>query len=1791
MKKFLLDFVLVFLFFGFILTANAQKPTLIYEASFTASGAGASGIPTINLNLPAGKNRVLLITIYTERHHNPESTNFAFASDLSNNETVSTLLDFARLNNVPFSNSTRGAQSYFESNTNKNLFSFYHAIFRWNQTEIPVGSATVTFPALNVPESAQDEMIVTVTLWENVNQTIPAVPMTLASNPRANPTSITTNFHTTTFPQVSNIPAGNIASDIVYFNSNILSSSQVINVSNGWTTSTTLQRQVSNEALTATGWPSWSSYLVDNIVEHSGLSATVAYRSYNAGDNPTITLSKANTNLFLYTGTRVVALYPLPKYSVSGNVLNDPNAGPVNNSTGGANVVPAGLFANLIDNIGNVMATSAVANNGSFSFPSVMEGDYTVVLSTTQGVVNQPAPTPALPNGWINTGEFNGTSNGGNTAPIDGRSATFTVNGGNVLNINFGIQQAPTAVNNAVASQVNPGGTTNITIASSNFQGNDLSGGTVTSIRITSFPTNATSITINGIQYTSSTFPVGGVSVPTNASGNPTQTIAIDPIDGAITSVITYNATDNGGATSTNATLSVPFTLPQCQYVTNGTFANQSNWTGWTSSGWSLISGYAERQPNNVNVESLSQTLTGVTHGNLSLKMTLGALRNSTSTARLRVVLNGVQYMDFAIPGTTGAVTTTASNGASISGFSLTPSTNPSTWVYDTDFTITIPYSGPSKAVLTFEGFLIGTNSNTFRIDNVTLTGNCAIDVIGTVFNDLNSNTIIDGAEVGTNANANLFVYLVNSANVIVDSAKVASNGTYTLLASPNQNYTIELSTIQYALGTNVTSTPIVNSLPSGWINTGENGAGNIGSGDALADGVLAVNVVETSISQQNFGILESTPQQAFGCNAGLFYQIAGTPSALYTVNARTGVKTLLASAAQLGNQTLNALGYNMLDNFLYAHVTGTNQIVRMGADGSYTNIFIPGLPAANYQSGDVGPDGIMYLVESGTISTFRRVDLNTLTRLSDFTTSFGSFTDVVVSNDNLTLYGMSSAGSLISFPLSGAAPTSKNITATGGFEHAAFMDAKGSFYAVSDGTSRVYELPGPQLPNSTLLTLISPSTTQVFTNTDAAACRNATALTNTIIGCADYEFFVSTTLQPNAVNDCIIADGKSTLITINSVTLAEQVSGQLIPDYGARTTINNLGYNPKDNYLWAYRIGTNQLVRIGENGVVDYFAIPGISNNCLFPAAPTTNNQNFFAGDFDTNGIFYLTNGSGGSVIVRVDLDPASPTYLTRLSDLPLSLSPSAGTLSNFADYAISPIDGQIYFVSSNKNLIRINTSTGVVTNVGAVSGITGTLSTNGFQIALMDNDGTLYMRETSSPYRAYSLKNPHLGNLVAVPSVLSSATWSGGGDGASCPLARLSLTIEGSVFNDVNSNTVINSGESFTALPAPVFVYLVDQEGLIADSAHVAPDGSYQLTALSNQAYDLFLSLVEYPVGTNTNTTPISTDLPAGWVHTGENGSGDNTGSGDAQADGILEVNVGTIPVTNQNFGIQQPPVAGNGANDAANPGGNIQVTVPANTFTNIDPSSDPSPGEVEFIRITEFPTGATSIVIDNITYNANVPAEVAALTALIIPTDADGNPTIAITVDPAVDGATVITIPFVSIDNGGFESLNIGNAVLNLEGVPDLTPSIVVPSNTFAENEVKNVVLSVVELLNNATVPGTATFVLEVPNGYVMEAYENTLTSVVPSGGSSRAVNNTQISETNRVGNTITFKVNAGVSIDAQSFKEIGVRIRRTTATPSSVSRLSFGIVFDATQTDYDSNIFNNSFTRILTAQNPL
>lgn len=139
-----------------------------------------------------------------------------------------------------------------------------------------------------------------------------------------------------------------------------------------------------------------------------------------------------------------------------------------------------------------------------------------------------------------------------------------------------------------------------------------------------------------------------------------------------------------------------------------------------------------------------------------------------------------------------------------------------------------------------------------------------------------------------------------------------------------------------------------------------------------------------------------STP---FNCNAGLAYQIIGNPSELYTVNITTGVKTLLLNATTLGNRNLTGLGYNPLDNYLYASVTGTGDIVKIGQEGIST-VLKAGLPTiSTYIAGAISPSGIMYLYTSNT-GTVQRFDLSTGTLLSPISISGASVQDIVISND-----------------------------------------------------------------------------------------------------------------------------------------------------------------------------------------------------------------------------------------------------------------------------------------------------------------------------------------------------------------------------------------------------------------------------------------------------------------------------------------------------------------------------------------------------------------------------------------------------------------------------------------------------------------------------------------------------------------------------------------------------------------------------------------------------------------------
>jgi uncharacterized repeat protein (TIGR01451 family) len=260
---------------------------------------------------------------------------------------------------------------------------------------------------------------------------------------------------------------------------------------------------------------------------------------------------------------------------ISGTVFNDSNGlsdGLVNGV--GSQAGSSTLTAYLVGG-GSVVAVSAVAANGSYSFANVAIGNYSVVLSNSAVVtVGAAAPVASLPAGWVNTGE--GTVAAGD-GQVDGIAAV-TVAGASVSGVNFGIEQAPVAGNLSLAAQANTGSASLLPVPAAAFTGalptgasgsnaSDATG--VTDIRLSAFPSNVSSINLNGTNYTS--FPAGGVSVSVAQLAN----LSIVPLDGNVTVVIAYVALDAAGQSSGAGSVSVPLNV--ASYVVSGTVLNDSN--------------------------------------------------------------------------------------------------------------------------------------------------------------------------------------------------------------------------------------------------------------------------------------------------------------------------------------------------------------------------------------------------------------------------------------------------------------------------------------------------------------------------------------------------------------------------------------------------------------------------------------------------------------------------------------------------------------------------------------------------------------------------------------------------------------------------------------------------------------------------------------------------------------------------------------------------------------------------------------------------------------------------------------------------------------------------------------------------------------------------------------------------------------------------------------------------------------------------------------------------------------
>ncbi|OKL61144.1 hypothetical protein UA08_03295 [Talaromyces atroroseus] len=125
---------------------------------------------------------------------------------------------------------------------------------------------------------------------------------------------------------------------------------------------------------------------------------------------------------------------------------------------------------------------------------------------------------------------------------------------------------------------------------------------------------------------------------------------------------------------------------------------------------------------------------------------------------------------------------------------------------------------------------------------------------------------------------------------------------------------------------------------------------------------------VTATITESATSCVPTTPTATLSCDPyGYLIQYA----TLYRVDLTTGDTTQVSTG--LGDNTsINSIGYNVLDNYIYGYQSSTGTILRISADGTTVTIDADSPPAGS-NIGDVDTNGHYWV---GTETTWAQIDL-----------------------------------------------------------------------------------------------------------------------------------------------------------------------------------------------------------------------------------------------------------------------------------------------------------------------------------------------------------------------------------------------------------------------------------------------------------------------------------------------------------------------------------------------------------------------------------------------------------------------------------------------------------------------------------------------------------------------------------------------------------------------------------------------------------------------------------------------
>ncbi|MEM7161020.1 MAG: Ig-like domain-containing protein [Bacteroidota bacterium] len=140
----------------------------------------------------------------------------------------------------------------------------------------------------------------------------------------------------------------------------------------------------------------------------------------------------------------------------------------------------------------------------------------------------------------------------------------------------------------------------------------------------------------------------------------------------------------------------------------------------------------------------------------------------------------------------------------------------------------------------------------------------------------------------------------------------------------------------------------------------------------------------------------------AFTCLPG-FYAVHGTQLKELDFNTNTYIDIGTAHT-----HNIKALAYSVRDGFFYGLRSNTNELLRIGQSGVTSLGAVTGLPNQNYNAGDFGPDGLLYVKRSSSVNELYAIDVNGISATSlALSATLLSVTDMVYHQSTDRMYGI----------------------------------------------------------------------------------------------------------------------------------------------------------------------------------------------------------------------------------------------------------------------------------------------------------------------------------------------------------------------------------------------------------------------------------------------------------------------------------------------------------------------------------------------------------------------------------------------------------------------------------------------------------------------------------------------------------------------------------------------------------------------------------------------------------------